>query len=130
MEPPVSTTNPVEGACGDALMHLDKARVPGDDFEERVLKSGKPVLVFFWAQWCEPCRRMAPAVVEVVRANRERLTLAAVDIDEDEHLAQQQSVAALPATILYREGEVVLRLDGRVEGEALERAVLQALEET
>ena len=77
-----------------------------------MLKADGTVMVCFWARWGKPCVEAAPAVVALARAYEGRLTLLAVDTDEDEDLARQQSVAALPTTVLYVQGEAVNRFMG------------------
>ena len=69
-----------------------------------------------WARWCEPCVTAAPVVDALEQAHEGWLTLLAVDTDEDEDLARQQSVAALPTAVLYVQGEAV----GRFEGSGLD----------
>ena len=110
----------------EAVKCLEACRVTGEDFEERVLKTDRLLMVYFWARWCEPCLRMAPVAVSLARAYEGRLTLVAVDTDQDEDLARRQSVAGLPSTLLYLKGEVLRRFVGAVE-EGLREAIDAAL---
>ena len=113
-------------AIAEAIKGLEAGRVTAEDFEDRVLKADQLVMVYWWARWCRPCRAMAPVVVSLARAYEGRLVLAVVDTDQDEDLAGQQSVAGLPSTVLYLEGEALHRFVGVVE-EGLSEAIDAAL---
>ncbi|XP_077490554.1 thioredoxin, mitochondrial-like [Amblyomma americanum] len=83
-----------------------------DDFKSKVLQSKKPVVVNFRASWCGPCKMLTPRLEAAVDARGEKLDLAKVDIDEQADLAMQYEVEAVPAVIMFKDGEVTDRFLG------------------
>ncbi len=88
-------------------------------FEAEVLKSSRPVLVDFWAEWCGPCRQLAPTVDEVARENNEKLKVVKLDVDESPNTAAKYGVRGIPTLILFRDGEVVDSWVGNMPKQAL-----------
>ncbi len=82
------------------------------DFDEAVLKSGKPVLVEVWAPWCRPCLVMGPAIEQLAEEFDGRATVAKVNVDENPALSERFKVTSIPTLILFRDGQVVDRLTG------------------
>ncbi len=75
-------------------------------FEEAVLKSDKPVLVDFFAEWCGPCKAMAPALDQVAEAMKDSVKVVKVDVDQSPGIAQKYNVRAMPTLMVFRNGEV------------------------
>ncbi|KAH9383858.1 hypothetical protein HPB48_025628 [Haemaphysalis longicornis] len=83
-----------------------------EDFKSKVLNSKKPVVVNFRASWCGPCKMLTPRLESAVDARGEKLDLAKVDIDQQADLALEYEVEAVPAVIMFKDGQVVDRFLG------------------
>jgi thioredoxin 1 len=83
------------------IVHVSDA-----SFEDDVLKAKKAVLVDFWAEWCGPCKMIAPMLDEVAGEYQEKLTIAKVNIDENPRTPQRFNVRGIPTLILFKNGQV------------------------
>ncbi|MEU8343746.1 thioredoxin [Actinomadura meyerae] len=83
-----------------------------ENFDEHVRGAGKPVLVEFWADWCPPCRMIAPILAEIEAEHGERLTVAKLNGDENPDIVSRYGVMGFPTLNLYRDGEVVRQIVG------------------
>lgn len=81
-------------------------------FENDVLKSDKPVLVDFWAEWCGPCRTLGPVLDEVASEIGEKATIYKVNVDENGELAQKYGIRGIPTMIFFKGGEATKTLVG------------------
>ena len=86
--------------------------VTTENFDEVVLKSDKPVLVDFWAEWCGPCKTLEPILEEIAQEYGDRLTVVKVNADENPDLAARYEVLALPTLNLFSGGQVVQQIRG------------------
>jgi len=82
-----------------------------DNFEKEVLKSEKPILVDFWAEWCQPCKMMGPAFESVSKEFKD-VTFAKLDVQENQELAQKYEVMGIPCLILFENGKEKNRIVG------------------
>jgi thioredoxin 1 len=81
--------------------------VTDDTFADRVLASGRPVVVDFWAPWCGPCKAISKSLEELAVEFGERLTVAKLNADDNPETTRQYSVMAMPTLLVFRGGEVV-----------------------
>ena len=101
--------------------------VNNNNFEALVLNSDKPVLVDFYADWCGPCRMLAPVVDEVSAQYSEDLVVGKVDVDKCPELAKQFRVMSIPTLILFKDGQVIDTKVGYQPKNALEDMIKKAL---
>ncbi len=93
--------------------------VTDTSFEKEVLKSNEPVLVDFWAEWCGPCKMIAPALEELSKDMAGKVTVAKVNIDENPSLPQRYGVRGIPTLILFKGGQVAAQKIGALPKQAL-----------
>ena len=103
---------------------MAELKITGENFEEEVLKSDKPVLIDFWATWCGPCKMMGPVVEQLATEYEGRVKVGKVNVDEEMELAQKYQVMSIPAFLLFKDGKVEKQVMGARPKEDLE-AMLQ-----
>jgi thioredoxin 1 len=85
---------------------MTTVKVSDDDFETSVLQSSEPVLVDFWAEWCGPCKMIAPALEELATDRDGKLTVAKLNIDDNPQTPAKYGVRGIPTLILFKDGQV------------------------
>ncbi|HHV96101.1 MAG TPA: thioredoxin [Clostridiaceae bacterium] len=83
-----------------------------DNFEEEVISSGKLFLVDFWAEWCGPCRAVAPIIDELAEFYEGKLTVGKVNVDNEGALAEKYRIMSIPTIMIFKEGKMVERIVG------------------
>jgi thioredoxin 1 len=92
-------------------------------FDEEVLKSEKPVIVDFWAEWCGPCHAVAPVLDKIVEERANAVTLVKVNIDEEQGLAIRYGIQSIPTIVLFKDGEPAAAAIGAQPKSMLERSL-------
>jgi len=85
----------------DRIIHITDAT-----FEDKVLNSDKPVLVDYWAEWCGPCRMIAPILDEIAEEYDGKLTVAKLDTDKNQPTAIKYGVRGIPTLMIFKDGEI------------------------
>ena len=92
-------------------------------WDEEVIKSEKPVIVDFWAEWCGPCHAVAPVLDRIAEERAGQLKLVKLNIDENQQTAQTYGVMSIPTMILFKDGEPAAAAIGAQPKSALERSL-------
>ena len=101
--------------------------VTDDSFDSDVIKSTKPVLVDYWAEWCGPCRMVAPILEEIATEHADKLTIAKLNVDENPQTAAQYNVMSIPMLLLFKHGQVAHQIIGAMPKSRLLQEIEPAL---
>ena len=93
--------------------------VSNDNFESEVVYSEKPVLVDFWAEWCGPCKQIAPVVEEIAGEHSDKLKVCKMDVDANRETAVQFGIRSIPTLLIFKNGEVAGSQIGAVSKQQL-----------
>src|SRR5918999_6277833 len=93
------------------------------NFDQVVVKSDKPVLVDFWAEWCGPCRRLAPTVDALASEFEGRATVAKLNVDENPSVPGRFAIRGIPTLLLFKEGELAETIVGLAPKEDIARMI-------
>jgi len=94
-----------------------------DNFEQEVVNSGKPALVDFWAEWCMPCRMLAPTIDELAGEYAGRIVVGKVDTDNNRNVSLKFGISAIPTLILFKDGQMVKKYVGLQNKKELKAAI-------
>ena len=92
-------------------------------FDEEVLKSEKPVIVDFWAEWCGPCHAVSPVLDTIAEERADELRLVKINVDEEQELMIRYGVQSIPTIVLFKDGEPAGAVIGAQPKGAIERAL-------
>ncbi len=97
--------------------------VTDETFEGEVEQSDSLTLVDFWAEWCGPCKMIAPTIEELAESYSGRLKVAKLDVDENQRTAQKYAVRSIPSLLFFKDGQVVDTVVGAVRKQRLEEVI-------
>jgi thioredoxin 1 len=99
---------------------MSVSKVSDSDFEAEVLKSAEPVVVDFWAEWCGPCKMIAPALEELAGAMNGKVKIVKLNVDENPQTAAKYGIMSIPTLMLFKNGELASRQVGAAPKQKLE----------
>jgi thioredoxin 1 len=91
------------------------------NFDQSVIKAAQPVLVDFWAEWCGPCRRLAPTVDELATDYDGRVVVGKLNVDDNPNVASRYSIRGIPTLLLFKGGEIVEQVVGLADKSSLKK---------
>src|ERR1700674_187882 len=103
------------------------AKVSAGDFESLVLKSAEPVVVDFWAEWCGPCRMIAPALEEIAGQLGNKVKIVKLNVDENPGTAAKYGIMSIPTLMLFKNGEIASRQVGAAPKQKLHQWISAAV---
>lgn len=106
---------------------MKPVEVTDTNFQSEVLQSDKPVLLDFWAEWCGPCKMIAPVVEELAREYEGKLKVGKVDVDSNQQTSMQYGVRSIPTLLIFKGGKVVDQLVGAVPKRILAEKITKHL---
>ena len=102
-------------------------KVSDANFEAEVLKSTSPVVVDFWAEWCGPCRMIAPALEEIAGVMGDKVKIVKLNVDENPAVAAKYGIMSIPTLMLFKNGEIASRQVGAAPKQKLQQWISGAV---
>ena len=100
---------------------MSVGKVSDTDFDSEVLKATGPVVVDFWAEWCGPCRQIAPALEEIAGSLNGKVKIVKLNVDENPQTASKYGVMSIPTLMIFKNGEMASRQVGAAPRQKLEQ---------
>ena len=101
----------------------DEVVVTKTNFNAEVISSPVPVVADFWAEWCGPCKMIAPVLKDLASVYKDRMKVAKIDVDQEPELASQFNIVSIPTLLFFNKGQVVKQQIGAVPRQALEKII-------
>ena len=105
----------------------DEVTVTSSNFDAEVVQSAVPVVADFWAEWCGPCKMIAPVLRELATQYKDKIKIAKIDVDAQVELAQQFNIVSIPTILVFSKGKVVKQQVGAVPRKALEKMIKEVI---
>ena len=102
-------------------------KVSDSTFDSEVLKANEPVVVDFWAEWCGPCKMIAPALEEIAGVLGDKVKIVKLNVDENPATAQKYGIMSIPTLMLFKNGELASRQVGAAPRQKLEQWITSAV---
>ena len=106
---------------------MKPVEVTDSNFQNEVLNSATPVLIDFWAEWCGPCKMIAPLVEELAKEYDGKLKVGKVDVDSNQQVSMQFGIRSIPTLLIFKQGKVVDQLVGAVPKKMLVEKITKHL---
>jgi thioredoxin 1 len=103
------------------------SKVSDSDFDAQVLKSVEPVVVDFWAEWCGPCKMIAPALEEIAGTMNGKVKIVKLNVDETPGVASKYGIMSIPTLMIFKNGEMAARQVGAAPKQKLEQWITTAV---
>ncbi|HEY2435360.1 MAG TPA: thioredoxin [Vicinamibacterales bacterium] len=104
-------------------MASEKVQTFTDDNFDNTINAGKPVLVDFWAEWCGPCKRLAPTVDELASDYDGKVVVGKLNVDDNPNTASKFSIRGIPTLLLFKGGQVVEQVVGLADKDSLKKVI-------
>ena len=104
---------------------MSVTNITNDNFDAEVLQAEQPVLVDFWAEWCGPCKAIAPILDQIADEYKGRLNLVKLDVEENQNIAMKYGVRSIPTLMLFKDGLVEVQHVGMLSKEQLNQLLDQ-----
>ena len=105
-------------------------KVTDQNFNEEVIESSRPVLVDFWAEWCGPCKMIAPSLEELADDYKDSIDVAKLNVDENPNIASDFSIRSIPTLLIFKDGSPVSQIVGAVPKSTIKSKIDEVLEKS